>query len=110
MFWVVESMQLGVGSAAVRWVLRLLAGSVDCSPASTSDCRRSMLLVALSHAAFNFTSATTATQGLSETIALKHVIVAAVVVLVRARTASRRPGVSSRADAPSRRGAVDAEN
>jgi uncharacterized protein len=95
MFWVVESFR-SMGWAAIGWVLGLLAGSVVLTRLYVGS-GRSVLLVALWHTAFNFTSATTATQGLSAAITSTAVMVAAVVVLVRARTRDRSARAALRA-------------
>ena len=58
---------------------------------------RSVLLVALWHTAFNFTTATTATEGLSAAITSTAVMAAAVVVLVRARVRDRAARAARRA-------------
>ena len=73
----------------------LLAGSVVLTRLYVGS-GRSVLLVALWHTAFNFTSATTATQGLSAAITSTAVIVAAVVVLVRARVRDRAAAAAAR--------------
>ena len=77
-----------MGWATIGWVLGLLAGSVVLTRLYVGS-GRSVLLVALWHTAFNFTTATTATQGLSAAITSTAVVVAAVVVLVRARARER---------------------
>ncbi len=82
LFWVVEGFR-SMGWATIGWVLGLLAGSVVLTRLYVGS-GRSVLLVALWHTAFNFTTATTATQGLSAAITSTAVVVAAVVVLVRA--------------------------
>ncbi len=87
LFWVVDSFR-AMGWASIGWVLGLLAGSVVLTRLYVGS-GRSVLLVALWHTAFNVTTATTATQGLSAAITSTAVIVAAVVVLVRARARER---------------------
>lgn len=82
LFWVVDSFR-SMGWARVGWGLGLLAGSVVLTRLYVGS-GRSVLLVALWHTAFNLTSATTATQGLSAAITSTAVMVAAVVVLARA--------------------------
>jgi RsiW-degrading membrane proteinase PrsW (M82 family) len=72
---------------------------------------RSVLLVALWHTAFNFTTATTATQGLSAAITSTAVMVAAVVVLVQARVrdrAARAARAAERARPGTERAGADA--
>ena len=91
MFWVVEASGRWAGPRSA-WVLGLLAGSVVLTRLYVGS-GRSVLLVALWHTAFNFTTATTATQGLSAAITSAAVMVAAAVVL-RERT-TPRPGRSS---------------
>ena len=95
MFWVVEGFR-SMGWATIGWVLGLLAGSVVLTRLYVGS-GRSVLLVALWHTAFNFTSATTATQGLSAAITSTAVMVAAVVVLVRARVRDRAARAAHRA-------------
>ena len=90
LFWVVDSFR-SMGWASIGWVLGLLAGSVVLTRLYVGS-GRSVLLVALWHTAFNFTTATTATQGLSAAITSTAVVVAAVVVLVRARARERADG------------------
>lgn len=87
LFWVVESFR-SMGWATVGWGLGLLAGSIVLTRLYVGS-GRSVLLVALWHTAFNLTSATTATQGLSAAITSTAVMVAAVVVLVRSRARDR---------------------
>ena len=87
LFWVVDSFR-SMGWATVGWGLGLLAGSVVLTRLYVGS-GRSVLLVAVWHTAFNFTSATTATEGLSAAITSTAVMVAAVVVLVRARVRDR---------------------
>ena len=87
LFWVVASFR-SMGWATIGWVLGLLAGSVVLTRLYVGS-GRSVLLVALWHTAFNFTSATTATQGLSAAITSTAVIVAAAVVLANGRRRDR---------------------
>lgn len=87
LFWVVDGFR-SMGWATAGWVLGLLAGSVVLTRLYVGS-GRSVLLVALWHTAFDFTSATAATRGLSAAITSTAVMVAAVVVLVRARTRDR---------------------
>ena len=100
----------GWSTASARWGGPRSAGcwgcwpGRSCSPGSTSARGRSVLLVALWHTAFNFTSATTATQGLSAAITSTAVMAAAVVVLVRAR---RRDRAARAAHRPRGRGASE---
>ena len=100
LFWVVDSFR-SMGWATIGWVLGLLAGSIVLTRLYVGS-GRSVLLVALWHTAFNFTSATTATQGLSAAITSTAVMVAAVVVLVRARVRDRaaRDTAAAQACAP----------
>ncbi|HYN67953.1 MAG TPA: CPBP family intramembrane glutamic endopeptidase [Ornithinibacter sp.] len=88
LFWVVDGFR-SMGWATVGWVLGLVAGSIVLTRLYVGS-GRSVLLVALWHTAFNFTSATTATEGVSAAITSTAVMVAAVVVLVRARARPRR--------------------
>ncbi len=97
LFWVVEGFR-SMGWAAIGWVLGLLAGSVVLTRLYVGS-GRSVLLVALWHTAFNVTTATTATQGLSAAITSTAVVVAAVVVLVRARARERAEQQDARAAA-----------
>jgi membrane protease YdiL (CAAX protease family) len=103
LFWVVASFR-SMGWATIGWVLGLLAGSVVLTRLYVGS-RRSILLVALWHTAFNLTSATTATQGLPAAITSTAVMVAAVVVLVRARVRDRaaHDTGAAQASAPTRR-------
>ena len=87
LFWVVASFR-SMGWATIGWVLGLLAGSVVLTRLYVGS-GRSILLVAVWHTAFNLTSATTATQGLPAAFTSTAVMVAAVVVLVRARVRDR---------------------
>jgi membrane protease YdiL (CAAX protease family) len=87
LFWVVESFR-SMGWATIGWVLGLCAGSVVLTRLYVGS-GRSVLLVAVWHTAFNLTSATAATQGLSAAVTSTAVMVAAVVVLVRARVRDR---------------------
>ncbi len=101
LFWVVEGFR-SMGWATIGWVVGLLAGSVVLTRLYVGS-GRSVLLVALWHTAFNFTTATTATQGLSAAITSTAVIVAAVVVLVRARARERAEQAARSAAAAARR-------
>ncbi len=69
-----------MGWATVRWVLGLLAGSAVLTRRYVGS-GRSVLLVALWQAAFEVSTATSATQGLSAALTSAAVVVAAVVVL-----------------------------
>lgn len=95
MFWVVEPFR-SMGWATIGWVLGLLAGSVVLTGLYLGS-GRSILLVAVWHTAFNLTSATTATRGPSAAIASTAVMVAALVVLVRARAHDRAARAARRA-------------
>ena len=106
MFWVVDSFR-SMGWATIGWVLGLLAGSVVLTRLYVGS-GRSVLLVALWHTAFNFTTATTATQGLSAAITSTAVMVAAVVVLVRARVRDRAARDAHRARPPAERVGAEA--
>lgn len=87
MFWVVAGFRsMGWGTAG--WLAGLLAGSVVLTRLYVGS-GRSVLLVAVWHTAFNFTSATSATAGLSAAITSTGVMIAAGVVLVRARARDR---------------------
>ena len=90
-----------MGWATVGWGLGLLAGSVVLTRLYVGS-GRSVLLVAVWHTAFNFTSATTATEGLSAAITSTAVMVAAVVVLVRARVRDRAAHDTEAWPAPAR--------
>jgi len=107
LFWVVEGFR-SMGWATIGWVLGLLAGSVVLTRLYVGS-GRSVLLVALWHTAFNFTTATTATQGLSAAITSTAVIVAAVVVLVRARARERAEQAARAASAAARRARLAGE-
>lgn len=87
LFWVVEDFR-SMGWTALGWLLGLCAGSLVLTRMYVGS-GRSILLVAVWHTAFNLTTATTATQGLPAAITSTAVMVAAVVVLVRARRRSR---------------------
>jgi uncharacterized protein len=106
MFWVVDSFR-SMGWATIGWVLGLLAGSVVLTRLYVGS-GRSVLLVALWHTAFNFTTATTATQGLSAAITSTAVMVAAVIVLVRARVRDRAAHAARRARPRAERVGADA--
>ncbi len=107
LFWVVEGFR-SMGWATIGWVLGLLAGSVVLTRLYVGS-GRSVLLVALWHTAFNVTTATTATQGLSAAITSTAVIVAAVVVLVRARARERAESAARAAGAAERRARLAGE-
>ncbi len=107
LFWVVEGFR-SMGWATVGWVLGLLAGSVVLTRLYVGS-GRSVLLVALWHTAFNFTTATTATQGLSAAITSTAVVVAAVVVLVRAGRRERAEAAARAALAAERRARLAGE-
>ena len=96
------------GLGHVGWVLGLLAGSVVLTRLYVGS-GRSVLLVALWHTAFNFTTATTATQGLSAAITSTAVVVAAVVVLVRAGRRERAEAAARAALAAERRARLAGE-
>jgi len=106
LFWVVEGFR-SMGWASIGWLLGLLAGSVVLTRLYIGS-GRSVLLVALWHTAFNFTTATTATQGLSAAITSTAVVVAAVVVLVRARMRDRADQAARAATRRAARGAETA--
>ncbi len=107
LFWVVEAYR-SMGWATLGWTLGLLAGSVVLTRLYVGS-GRSVLLVALWHTAFNFTTATTATQGLSAAITSTAVMVAAVVVLVRARARERAADAARAASAAARRARLSGE-
>ena len=107
LFWVVDSFR-SMGWASIGWVLGLLAGSVVLTRLYVGS-GRSVLLVALWHTAFNFTTATTATQGLSAAITSTAVIVAAVVVLVQAQRRERADAAARAASAAQRRARLSDE-
>jgi len=78
----------GLGVALVGWVVGLFCGSVVLTWLYASS-GRSILLVALWHTAYNFTSGTAATGGLPAAVTSTAVIVAAAFLVARAH--DRRP-------------------
>jgi len=80
MFWVVDTFRdLGVGGT-IGWVFGLLSGSVFLAWLYRGS-GRSILLVALWHTAFNFTTATTAAAGVTAAVVSTVVMVVAGVIL-----------------------------
>ena len=80
LFWVVGTFRgLGVGGT-IGWIIGIGFGSVILTWMYQSS-GRSILVVALWHAAYNFTTATTASAGLAAAISSTIVIVASVVIL-----------------------------
>lgn len=80
LFLVVDSFR-GLGVAVVGWLLGLWAGSIVLTWLYAAG-GRSVLLVALWHTAYNFTSATAVTDGLPAALTSTVVMVAAVVIVV----------------------------
>ena len=94
LFWIVDAFRdLGIGGT-IGWVFGLLSGSVFLAWLYRGS-GRSILLVALWHTAFNFTTATTAAAGVTAAVVSTVVIVAAVVTLCFPST-WRRPVVGAR--------------
>jgi membrane protease YdiL (CAAX protease family) len=79
LFWVVDTFRdLGVGGT-VGWVFGLLGGSIVLAWLYSGS-GRSILLAALWHTAFNFTTATTAAAGVTAAVVSTLVMVGAVVI------------------------------
>ena len=91
LFLVVDSFR-GLGVAVVGWLLGLYAGSIVLTWLYAAG-GRSILLVALWHTAYNFTSATAVTGGLPAALTSTAVMVAAVAIVVHElrRPAHERP-------------------
>ena len=82
LFLVVDSFR-GLGVAVLGWLLGLYAGSIVLTWLYAAG-GRSILLVALWHTAYNFTSATAVTDGLPAALTSTVVMLAAVVIVVHA--------------------------
>ncbi len=80
LFWVIDSFR-GLGFAVVGWVIGLYAGSIVLTWLYVAS-GRSILVVALWHTAYNFTSATAAMNGLPAAVTSTAVMVVAAVVVV----------------------------
>jgi uncharacterized protein len=83
LFLVLDSFR-GLGLAAVGWVIGLYAGSIVLTWLYAAS-GRSILVVALWHTAYNFTSATSAMSGLPAAVTSTAVMVVAVLVVLRHR-------------------------
>jgi uncharacterized protein len=80
LFWIVDTfIHLGVGGT-IGWLFGLLSGSVFLAWLYRGS-GRSILIVALWHTAFNFTSATAASAGATAAVTSTLVMVAAAVIL-----------------------------
>ena len=95
LFLVVDSFR-GLGVAVVGWLLGLYAGSIVLTWLYAAG-GRSVLLVALWHTAYNFTSATAVTDGLPAALTSTVVMVAAVAIVVHEL---RRPAHETTPDRP----------
>ncbi len=91
LFWIVDNFRdLGLGGT-IGWTLGLISGSVVLAWLYRGS-GRSILLVALWHTAFNFTTATAAAAGVTAAVVSTVVMVGAVVILCFPST-WRRPTV-----------------
>lgn len=89
LFWIVSSfMQLGVGGT-IGWTVGLLSGSILLTWMYQAS-GYSILVVALWHTAFNFSTATEATSGVPAAVISTLVMVAAVVLLCIPRMWKRK--------------------
>ena len=82
MFWVVANFREFTVVAIVGWVVGLLLGSVFLTWLYQSA-EHSILIVAVLHTAYNFSTATTATSGVTAAVASTVVMIAASAVLFR---------------------------
>jgi uncharacterized protein len=81
LFLVIDSFR-GLGFAVIGWAIGLYAGSLVLTWLYAAG-GRSILVVALWHTTYNFTSATSAMNGLPAAVTSTAVMVAAVVVMIR---------------------------
>lgn len=94
LFWIVGNfMDLGVGGT-IGWTLGLLTGSIFLTWMYDSA-KSSIFIVALWHTAFNFSTATTATAGVTAAISSTVVMIVAGVILAWPGTWRRPIGLSN---------------
>jgi len=107
LFLVVDSFR-GLGITVVGWIIGLYAGSIVLTWLYVAG-GRSIFLVALWHTAYNFTSATSAMNGLPAAVTSTAVmVVASVVIVVLVRKAKRHD--QSDSDAPGSSGRDGSHN
>jgi membrane protease YdiL (CAAX protease family) len=104
LFLILDSFR-GLGFAVVGWAIGLYAGSIVLTWLYAVS-GRSVLVVALWHTTYNFTSATSAMNGLPAAVTSTAVMVVAVLVLIRFRRKDNSHD-RSEPDLPRRRGDRD---
>jgi membrane protease YdiL (CAAX protease family) len=89
LFWVVESFREMSAALVVGWLVGLTSGSIVLTWIY-AHAHHSILVVALWHTAYNFTSATDAAEGLPAALSSTLVMTAAVVIVISESVAGRR--------------------